>query len=239
MARSGTTLVESLLCRHPQVSGIGEVPYIHNLAQGLGQRMGSEMPYPQFLSELTSQLCQPSGEQYVQLTRQFGVDTAYIVDKTPGNFMFIGLILALLPKARIIHCERNPVDTCLSIFQQFFTASMHYSYEQKDVGEYFVQYRRLMDHWKNLFPDKILNVAYEDVVADSEQAQRRMIEFCDLPWDDRCLQQPGKDAKIRTASAWQARQPVYRSSVQRWRHYEKHLAPLLEALKPVLDEGSF
>lgn len=239
MARSGTTLVESLLCQHAQVSGIGEVPYINNLAQGFGQTLGSSLPYPRFLAELTPALCQQMGEEYVRLTRQFGVNAARIVDKTPGNFLFVGFILALLPNARIIHCVRNPVDTCLSIYQQYFTNGMTYSYDQRDVGEYYVQYHRIMDHWQSLFPGRLLNVAYEDVVADNEQALRRMIDFCGLPFGDDCLQARGEGIKIRTASIWQARQPVYQTSVRRWQHYEKHLGPLLEALQPVLKEGAY
>jgi tetratricopeptide (TPR) repeat protein len=239
MPRSGTTLVESLLCRHPDVSGIGEVPYISNLAQGCGRQMGSSLPYPQFLSQLPPPLCRQLGEDYVRLTHQFGVNAARIVDKTPGNFMLVGFILALLPKARIIHCVRNPLDTCLSIYQQYFTSGMGYAYDLKDIGEYYVQYRRFMDYWQSLYPDRICQVVYEDVVADSEQSLRRMIDYCALPWDERCLQAPGEEVKIRTASVWQARQPVYDSSVQRWRHYQKHLGPLLEALQPVLVEGAF
>jgi hypothetical protein len=227
------------LSRHPQISGIGESPYILNLAQGSGQRLGSSLAYPQFLAELSPALCRQLGEEYVQLTRQFGVDAARIVDKTPNNFLFVGFILALLPKAKIIHCVRNPVDTCLSNYQQLFSSDgMGYTYDQKELGEYYVQYQRIMDHWQSLFPGQILNVAYEDVVADSEQALRQMIDYCGLPWDDRCLQAPDKDFKIRTASVWQARQPVYRSSVERWRHYEKYLGPLLEALQPVLAKGT-
>jgi tetratricopeptide (TPR) repeat protein len=239
MPRSGTTLVESLLCRHPDISGIGEVPYINNLAHGCGRQLGSSLPYPQFLSQLTPQLCHQLGENYVQLSRQFGVNAARIVDKTLGNFLFVGFILALLPNARIIHCVRNPVDVCLSIYQQYFTRGLGFAYDLKDVGEYYVQYRRFMDHWENLYPQKILRVAYEELVADTEQNLRSMIEFCALPWDDRCLETPGQDVKIRTASVWQARQPVYASSVQRWRHYEKHLGPLLQALQPVLVEGDY
>ncbi len=239
MARSGTTLVESLLCRHPQISGIGEVPYIHNLAQGCCQRVGSDLPYPQFLGDLTPALCGQLGEEYIALTRQFGINTSHVVDKTPGNFMFIGFILALLPNAHIIHCMRNPLDNCLSIYQQFFSNAMGYAYDQRNIGEYYVQYRRLMDHWQQVYPDRVLDVVYEDVVADSEAALRRMIDYCGLDWDDRCLEASDEAVKIRTASVWQARQPVYQSSVQRWRHYEKHLAPLLETLRPVLAEGEY
>lgn len=239
MPRSGSTLLERLLCRHPQVSSVGEVSYVNNLAHGCGQLLGSTLPYPQFLTNLSPQLSSRLGEEYVRLTRQFGVETEYVVDKMPDNFMLVGFILALLPNARIIHCTRNPVDTCLSIYQQYFTRGMIYAYSLKDIGGYYLQYRRFMDHWQTLFPDRILDVAYEDVVADSEQALRRMIKFCDLPWDDRCLQSTGREGNVRTASAWQVQQPVYSSSVRRWKHYEKHLDPLLEALKPVLTEGDY
>lgn len=238
MARSGTTLVENLLSRHPQIKGIGEASYINNLAWGCEQYLDSAQSYPQFLSDLSADLCQQLGEEYVRLTQQFGVDAERVVDKTPGNFLFVGFILALLPNAKIIHCVRNPVDTCLSIYQQYFTNGLNYSYDLAEIGEYYVQYRRLMEHWHNLFPGKILNVAYEEVVMDAEQAQRRMVDFCGLDWDDRCLQMPGKDVTVRTASAWQVRQPIYHSSIQRWRQYERYLGPLLKALQPVLEEGA-
>jgi tetratricopeptide (TPR) repeat protein len=239
MPRSGTTLVESLLCRHPDISGIGEVPYIYNLAYGCGRQLQSTLPYPQFLTELSPALCQQLGKDYVLLTKQFGVNAPRIVDKMTENFLFIGFILALLPKARIIHCRRNPVDTCLSIYQQNFFSTMGFAYDLRDIGEYYVQYRRCMDHWHQLYPDRIHDVVYEDLVADSEGELRRLIDYCGLPWDEKCLQAPGADVKIRTASIWQARQPVYDSSVQRWRHYQKHLDPLLQALQPVLVEGTY
>lgn len=240
MPRSGSTLLESLLSRHPDIRGIGEVPYIYNLAHGCRAPLQSELPYPQFLADLSPQLCLQLGEDYVRLTHQFGVEARRIIDKMPDNFLLVGFILAVLPNARIIHCKRNPVDTCLSIYQQYFANSgLAYAYDLREIGEYYVQYQRCMDHWHQLYPEQICDVSYEDLVADSEKEMRRLIDFCDLPWDERCLRENGSELKIRTASVWQARQPVYRTSVQRWRQYEKHLSPLLEALQPVLVEGTY
>lgn len=235
MPRSGTTLLEKLLCRHPLVSGLGEPPYIHNQARTCAQRLGRDEGLPGALDFLTPELCKVLGDEYVGLAHQFGVSTPYTVDKTPMNFLYLGFILAILPKARILHMFRHPLDTCLSIYQQLFAGPLSYAYDLEHVGRYYLQYRRLMDHWMQLFPDKILDVNYEDLVADSEGQLRHITEFCGLPWDDACLDDGGQHV-TRTASIWQARQPIYKTSVRRWRKYEKHLGPLLEVLAPVLED---
>jgi len=236
MPRSGTTLLESLLRRHPQISGIGESPYIGNLARSCGQRAGQKLEYPDALAALTQGIYKELGDEYVSLAHQFGVSTTHTVDKTPENFLYLGFILAILPNAKLVHNFRDPVDACLSIYQQYFTRGVPYACDLKQIALYYLLYRRLMEHWQQLFPDKILDVSYENVVVDTEGQTRRIIEFCDLPWDDGCLnEKPDRHQNItRTASIWQARQPVYQSSVHRWRNYEKHLGTLLEVLAPVL-----
>ena len=236
MPRSGTTLLESLLRRHPQVSGIGESPYIKNLAGSCGQRVGQGLEYPEALGALTPSICKELGDEYVSLAHQFRVSTTHTVDKTPINFLNLGFILAILPNAKLLHNFRDPVDTCLSIYQQNFTRGMTYAFDMKQIALYYRLYRRLMEHWQALFPDKILDVNYEDVVVDTEGQIRRIIEFCDLPWDDGCLDenQSQQQNTTRTASIWQVRQPVYQSSVRRWQKYEKHLGPMLEVLEPYL-----
>jgi hypothetical protein len=141
-----------------------------------------------------------------------------------------------LPDAKIVHSVRDPVDTCLSIYQQYFTAGMGYSFDLATIGRYYLLYRRFMAHWQALFPERIFQAYYEQMVRDTEGELRRLLAFCDLPWDDQCLDEPGSGYQIRTGSIWQARQPIYDSSMQRWRKYERHLGPLLEVLAPVLEE---
>lgn len=235
MPRSGTTLLEKMLCRHPQVSGIGEPPYIINLARSCGQRMRQDLEYPEVLGALTPDICKELGDEYVSLAHQFGVNTTYTVDKTPNNFFYLGFILSVLPNAKIIHNFRDPVDTCLSIYQQNFVGGVPFAYDLNQIASYYLLYRQMMEHWQQLFPDKVLDVSYEDVVTNTDEQIRRIIDFCDLPWDDDCLDEKQNQHTIRTASTWQARQPVYKTSVHRWKKYEKHLEPLLEVLAPVLD----
>lgn len=237
MPRSGTTLVESLLCRHPEISSIGETPYIGNLVNAICQRTDGSTAYPGSLALLTPALCKQMGEEYVALSRQFGVQSERIIDKMPDNFLRLGFILSVLPNAKIIHCVRDPMDVCLSIYQQYFSQGMRFSYDLEEIGTYFLQYKRVMAHWHSLFPNKIYDVAYQDVVNDPEGNLRNLVDFCGLSFDENDLLQQGEGRTIRTASVWQARQPVYKTSVQRWRHYEKQLGPLLETLSPILGES--
>jgi Sulfotransferase family len=149
----------------------------------------------------------------------------------PSNYYFAGLIHLALPNARIIHTIRDPVDTCISCFSKLFSAEQNHTYELGELGRYYKRYERLMAHWRNVLPPgRILDVRYEDVVADVEAQARRIIAYCDLPWTDRCLSFHETDRPVRTASATQVRQPIYRSAVGRWRVYEQHLGPLLDAL---------
>ena len=237
MPRSGTTLIESLLCRHPDIGSIGEVAYISNLVGWSEQSIGGGLPYPKSLSLFTPELAEKIGSEYARLSRQYGLNSRYFVDKTPGNFLHIAFILAILPNAKLVHCRRDPVDTCLSIYQQYFPKSVEYSCDLKDIGLYYLFYRRLMSHWEELFPGRIHHVDYHKVVSDTETQLRQMLDYIGLDWNDACLEQVGLGYKSRTASMWQVRQPVYQSSVQRWRKYEKHLGPLLEVLKPILVDG--
>jgi tetratricopeptide (TPR) repeat protein len=236
MPRSGTTLLESLLCRHPEISSIGEPPYIQNLARSCQTRLASKLEFPEVLGALSEKLCKEVGEEYIQLARQFNISTSHTVDKTPLNFLYLGFILAILPNAKLVHNFRNPIDNCLSIYQQLFSGGMPYAYNLEHIGLYYLQYQRIMEYWKQLFPEKILNVNYENLVMDSEQQLRRVIGFCDLPWDDCCLLEEKSQHVSATASKWQARQPIYQSSVRRWQKYQKYLGPLLKVLEPVLDE---
>jgi Sulfotransferase family len=153
------------------------------------------------------------------------------VNKLPNNFLYIGLIRLILPNARIIHTVRNPLDTCLSCYSTLFTAGQHFSYDLRELGRYYRGYNQLMNHWRSvLAPEAMLDVVYEDVVDDLEGQARRLIDYCGLRWDDRCLSFHKTRRPVHTASAVQVRQPLFRTSIQRWRRFESGLGPLFDEL---------
>jgi hypothetical protein len=152
----------------------------------------------------------------------------------PGNFLHLGLIASCFPKAHIIHCRRHPLDTGLSCFSQDFSDHHAYRHKLNQLGHYYRQYERLMEHWQSVMPNPILDVSLEQLTTDLEAESRRMIDFLGLEWDEICLQFHGNERKVSTSSMWQVRQPTYTSSIERWRHYEKQLAPLINALGDVL-----
>ncbi len=153
-----------------------------------------------------------------------------VTDKMPGNFYRIGLISILFPRARIIHCRRDPLDACLSMYFQAFNTGNAYSYDLTDLGVFYCQYQRLMTHWRGVLPGRLIEVDYEDLVSDQEGASRRLVAQCGLAWDDACLNFYNHQRSVLTASGWQVRQPIYTTSVKRWKHYEKYLGALKEAL---------
>jgi len=159
-----------------------------------------------------------------------------VTDKMPRNFFFLGLIPLALPKARIVHCVRDPVDTCLSCFKELFSAGHAYSYDLGDLGRHYRSYLELMDHWKRVLPGYVHDLVYEDLIADPETVIRNLLDFAGLPWEGGCLRFHETERPVRTASLRQVRQPLYGTSVKRWRRYERHLAPLLDALGPLASE---
>jgi hypothetical protein len=184
------------------------------------------------------------GSRYVALVRQLipsyasaGGDVHHVTDKMPSNYYFAGLIYLALPNAKIIHCMRDPVDTCISCFSKLFSAEQNHTYDLGEIGRYYKRYERLMAHWHKVLPvGRILDVRYEDVVADLEGQSRRILSYCGLPWDDRCLVFHETKRPIRTASATQVRRPIYGSAIGRWRVYEEFLGPLLSALGPLAEK---
>jgi tetratricopeptide (TPR) repeat protein len=219
MPRSGSSLVEQILASHPQIHGAGERRDMGRIAATLTSFGDAS---PDDLKTL--------GKTYVDAIRHHGA--VRIIDKAPGNFERLGLIHLILPRARIIHCHRDPVDTCLSCFKTLFQEGNGYSYDLTELGHYYRSYERLMDHWRAVLPETILDVRYEDVVDDLETMARRLIDFCGLPWDDACLSFHETERPVHTASVAQVRQPIYKTSMGRWRRYERHLGDLVEALGP-------
>lgn len=231
MPRSGTSLVEQILASHPAVTGAGELPLVPEIVQHLAAEFPGYV-YPLYVPRLSPQLLDVTAERHLHALQTLGGSTTKVTDKLPHNFRNIGLICQLFPAARIIHCTRHPLDTCLSCyFARFGTAAHGYSYNLNSVGEYYLQYRRLMEHWEKVFPDRILTVSYRQLVLEQEKTSRQLIELCGLVWDDRCLDFHNNDRFVFTLSYDQVRQPMYTRSLDRWKHYENQLQPLRDLLE--------
>ena len=235
MPRSGTSLVEQVLASHSQVYGAGELRDIGLLAIRLGIN-DDNRPYPECLLDMDVRKLRECSGPYLSRLNAGRRKVARVTDKMWQNFEHIGLIELLFPRARVIHCLRNPVDTGWSCYQQSFgTAGPPFAYDLADIGHYYGQYRRLMDHWKEISGLQMTEVIYEDLVHDLEGESRRLIEFLDLDWEDACLRFYENPRIVRTASHAQVKQPVYTSSIGRSARYQAHLEPLIESLK----EGGF
>lgn len=234
MPRSGTSLVEQILDSHSQVHGCGELRDIGLMVDGLPATLGTAQAYPQCVTALTAEHCNALARQYLDRVGALSGNAAWITDKMPQNFFHLGMIAMLFPKARVLHCVRDPLDTCLSCYFQNFHyghLSLTFSADLRNLGAYYRQYQRLMAHWMEVLDIPILDVQYEELVADQERYTREMLEFCSLPWDENCLRFYDSRRVVSTASYDQVRRPMYQKSVGRWKHYEKHLAPLKEALE--------
>ncbi len=230
MPRSGTTLVEQILASHRVAEGAGELTEFSFLARELQEMLGCPEEYPDCVRHLDPPKLQDLGRSYLARQARRFPDAHRFTDKMPENFLHLGLIALTLPSARIIHCRRDPMDTCWSIFAQNFRGHHGYAHDLGDIGQYYVQYLRLMEHWSHALPLPILPVDYEAVVADPEGKTREILDFCGMTWDDDCLRFFENRRTVHTASHWQVRQPIYSSSIGRWRRFEKHLGPLLETL---------
>ncbi len=230
MPRSGTTLTEQIISSHPQVYGAGELRYVAELLPILSGG-NKKTTYREAISNVTADRLQAMGHAYIERIRGFDPEALRITDKMPGNFRNVGLIRLILPQAKVIHVRRNPVDTCLSCFQQNFDSGQEFSNTLEDLGRYYAYYLQLMEHWRQLLPGYMLEVDYEDLVADPEGSARRLVDFVGLEWDEACLHPDQNLRRVRTASQWQVRQKVHTASVERWRRYETQLQPLLTTLR--------
>jgi len=227
MPRSGTTLMGNILSNHPSIATAGELSTIMALTSSLPELIEDGIPYPQAVEHLTPAITSSMINDYEKrLRRDVGSDVPYIIDKHPLNFKHLGLISMLFPKSRIIHCIRNPLDTCLSNYFQRFSLDFDYSFELRNIGHFYGEYIKLMKHWRKVLPIKMIEISYEDMITNTEQAVRVMLNFLGLEWNERCIAPHTNPCAIETASAWQVRQPIYKESIGRWRHYEKHLKPL-------------
>ncbi len=229
MPRSGTSLVEQILASHPDVFGAGELTDLSSLTRRLGTA-GSSGEILARIVDLDSAALDNLGKKYIAGIRKHSQDAKYITDKMPHNFQYIGLIKAILPNARIIHCTRDPMDNCLSLFKNYFSKQHKYSYDLTELGQYYNLYVDLIEYWRKTLPDFIYDLSYERLVADQEIQIRNLLDYCQLPWDDACLEFHKTRRKVRTASNAQVRRPIYNDSVKLWKRYEKQLQPLRAAI---------
>jgi tetratricopeptide (TPR) repeat protein len=238
MIRSGTTLTEQIIASHPQVFGAGELEIMRNIARSLPRLLQAKVPFPRCVENFTEPTIRIAARKYLDDITAMSNGEPYVTDKMPGNFFHLGLIHILMPNAKLIHCRRHPLDNCWSAYTNRFATGQQFSYDLKSLGLYYREYARLMDHWRKVLPAPVLEVQYEDLVADQEAQSRRLIDFCGLEWDDKCLEFHKTDRPIRTASSWQVRQPIYSSSVDRWRPYLSHMKPLIDALGDLAPEDA-
>jgi len=233
MPRSGTTLVERIISSHPDVHSAGELknfPLAFKVASG---NRTSHLIDTDIVSRAQDMHWRRLGEDYLTSTRPDTGRKPRFIDKLPHNFLYVGAIANALPHARIICLRRDPMDTCLSNFRQLFAPASpyhDYSYDLLDTGRYYILFDRLMAHWKREFPGRILEVDYETLVDAQEASSRQLLEFCGLPWNDACLNFESNQAPVSTASAIQVREPIYRSAIKRWKHYEAQLVDLQQLL---------
>ncbi len=231
MPRSGTTLTEQIISSHPQVFGAGELGDMGRISSHLTRLAGKGSVYPESLLQLDGETISAVTNRFLENLKAYDPEASRITDKMPHNFMQLGTIAYLLPKARVVHCRRNSLDNCISIFFQHFGSGHQYKWELEDLGHYYRMYERLMEHWQQVLPNPMFEVQYAEMVSDQEALSRRLIEFCGLEWDDSCLEFHKSSRAVKTASHWQVRQPIYKSSTDRWRRYEKHLEPLKMGLR--------
>ena len=220
MIRSGTTLIEQIVSSHPDVAAGGELTYlIQHYERVLAPPAGTTLP----------QVLMDFARGYLELLNSIGGGKLRVTDKMPNNYFLLGLVHTIFPNARIIHCRRNPADTCTSIYTTPFPRPLSYAHSPEAIVFNYKEYQRIMAHWRSVLPaDRFLEVDYEKLVANPVLETRRMIEFCGLDWDDSCLHHYRNAGAIRTPSWWQARQPVYGTSKGRWRNYEPWLGAFRE-----------
>jgi tetratricopeptide (TPR) repeat protein len=234
MPRSGTTLTEQIISSHPNVIGAGEVDFWGCRRDSMPLRIGTNILYPKCMLEMKAEQATEIALMYESTLQKIaGPETkpAHITDKMPHNFLNVGLIALLFPNVKIIHTKRNPIDTCLSIYFQNFNDAHPYAFNLSNLGFHYKQYERIMRHWHEVLPGRIMDINYEDTIVDPEFWSRKLINHIGLEWDDACLAPHKLERSVKTASHWQVRQPIYKTSVQRWKNYEKYLEPLIEALK--------
>jgi len=230
MPRSGTTLTEQILASHPDVYGAGELTHLGQIKNSLQKQLQPKGTYPSSLDNMTTQFASSIANKHINTLQDMSPNSSRIVDKMPHNFYSLGLISLLFPNATIIHCQRSPVDICLSIYFQHFNKQHAYSNDLTMLGKYYHQYADLMNHWKSVLDLNIIDLKYENVINNPEEETRRLLNECKLEWNPSCLNFHKNKRVVLTPSYDQVRQPLYTSSVAKWKKYEHHLSELIESL---------
>ena len=237
LPRSGSTLLEQILASHSRVEGTHELPELSRIARSTGGERYRGEAYPRSLLELDDADFRQLGEDYLSRTeRHREMRAPRFTDKLPNNFAHVGFLHLILPNAPVIDARRHPLDSCVGTYKQLFARGQPFSYDLYEIGEFYLEYHRLMQHWHSVLPGKVLHVQYEDVVTDFEPQVRRLLEHCGLDFEEACLRFHETDRAVKTASSEQVRQPIYTASLQSWRRFEDQLGPLIEVLEPLLKE---
>ena len=233
LPRAGSTLIEQILASHSMIDGTLELPNILSLAQSLrgGDIYGKLGNYPKSMGSLSLDQRVDMGRKFIEDTQMHRGSAPMFTDKMPNNFRLIGFILSALPKAKIIHVKRDARATCWSNYKHYFTDENGFTYNQKDLVQFYTLYSELMDFWLTLYPNKIYNICYEDLTTNQEPETRKLLDYCELEWDDNCLNFHKNKRAVLTASSSQVRQKMYQGSSEAWKKYENYLQPLIEGLK--------
>ena len=234
LPRSGSTLLEQILSSHSTIDGTHELSDLGRIVRGDPRLMTPPARYPTSVASLEPAQLRQLGDEYIERTRRHRGDAEYFTDKNPNNFVHIGLLHLILPNAKIINARRHPLDSCFGSYKQLFASGQPFTYDLVELGEYYLQYQRLLDHWHAVLPGKVLDVRYEDVVADLDGQVRRILDYCGLEFEESCLRFHETQRSVKSASSEQVRTPIYSTSVHSWRHYESQLGPLIETLEPLL-----
>ena len=238
MPRSGTSLTEQILASHSQVYGAGELMLVGRLVRHWPDDAEGRapVPYPQYLRDIDADVLTELAYRYLNRLPKDAAGHLRATDKMPYNYLHLGMISLLFPRARIVHCRRNPVDTAFSCYFQDFVEGNAFSYDTADCGWYYRQYHEHMNHWQNVIDHPVLDLHYEELVSDPEPSVRRLLDFCGLDWDESCLRFHENQRLVNTASYRQVKQPFYTRSVGRWKAYEPHLVPLLGELGELVEQ---
>jgi len=237
LGRSGSTLIEQILASHSQVEGTEELSVLGRLSDTIGRYRPNEKHYPELLDTMRPLDWRALGLEYLDGAKRYRMtDKPIFTDKLPNNFPFIGLIHLILPNAKIINARRHPLDTCLGNYKQLFGRGQNFTYDILELADYYNEYCLTMDHWNEVLPGKVLDVHYEETVTDLEGQVARILEHCDLPFEEQCVRFHETERAVKTASSEQVRQPIYLGGMGKWRKYESHLGDWMEELGPIIDD---
>lgn len=237
LGRSGSTLIEQILASHSQVEGTEELSVLGNLSDTIGRYRPEKKQYPEVLDTMRPLDWRALGLEYLDGAKRYRMtDKPIFTDKRPDNFPFVGLLHLILPNAKIINARRHPLDTCLGNYKQLFGRGQNFTYDIFELADYYNEYCLTMDHWNEVLPNKVLDVHYEEMVTDLEGQVARILEYCGLPFEEKCVRFHETERAVKTASSEQVRQPIYLGGMGKWRKYECHLGEWMEVLGPIIDD---